>query len=676
MAEVHVAEMTLARGMRRRVALKRIHPHLTEDPEFVNMFLDEARVASQLTHPGIVPVVDAVEDHGDLLLVLDYVPGWDLSNISREAQRTGVLLPIAAVIAIAHQVAAILAYVHGAVDSEERPLSIIHRDVTPSNVLLAHDGTTRLLDFGVAKAAARATRTATRSFKGKLAYMAPEQAMGDDVDPRTDLYALGLIVFELLTNVRAIDAEGDIQLLELARRPHHLPIRSLRPDAPAALEEFVAHLLAIDPRDRPANAEEVVGALDGLLPGGIDAARAEIRALVIDLMGAPSRPVGRKRNTLERAIAMAAGLGGTARRQGTAKRVRAPQADGDSGVREVDDGEAPPPDGFAGAASIDPNTKEFALAQLVARGERALDGEADSIADANPAPSGSAAAPIERASHDPANEGRSRRAPWTRVLVGLALVAVAAIAYFVWPSPASPGSASTGDRPSVPIPPPPSRGGAAMAPGFLRITSSPAGATVAIDGRPWHEVTPTVVDVAPNRYVDVSLELEGRSAFRETVAAEPGQTMQVHGELALLSGAIAITSEPSGAEVSIDGEPRGRTPLELDDLDRRAISVRIELADHRPHVERVDLTDQVRASLHAVLRSARQSTGLLDVASQPWAQVAIDGRVVAESTPAVGLRVAAGVHQVTLTNPRLGLRAVRRVTIRAGQRERLVVPLR
>ena len=231
MAEVYVAEMTLTQSVKKRVALKRIHTHLAEDSHFRTMFMDEARVASQLSHPGIIAVHDVVQEEDEILLVLDYVPGWDLSSILKTARRDLVSLPIGMVITVGMDIAETLAYVHTAQGHSGTNLNIVHRDVNPSNILVAEDGTIRLLDFGVAKVAERVHQTATASIKGKLAYLAPEQANIDRiVDHRADIYGLGLILYEVVTGQRAIYGEGDLHLLEMAKAPEHRPVSDFRID--------------------------------------------------------------------------------------------------------------------------------------------------------------------------------------------------------------------------------------------------------------------------------------------------------------------------------------------------------------------------------------------------------------------------------------------------------------
>jgi hypothetical protein len=295
--------MILARGVRRRVALKRIHANLAEDPHFVAMFLDEARVASALLHPGVVSVLDVVEAQGELLLVMDYVPGWDLAAVLARGREVGEVWPCAAAIGIGQSIAETLHYVHRATDRQGRPLKVVHRDVNPSNILIAEDGSTRLIDFGVAKAAARSTRTLTRAIKGKLAYLAPEQAEGAEVDARSDLYGLGLVLFELLAGRRAIDDQGgDLQILERARKAEHPPLSSLRPDVPPALERVVGSLLAADPQARPSDAGVVAAELEALRAAIGASPPAVIRERVVALMGAPSRAPQLRHSALERAL--------------------------------------------------------------------------------------------------------------------------------------------------------------------------------------------------------------------------------------------------------------------------------------------------------------------------------------------------------------------------------------
>ena len=315
MGEIYLAQMQLAGSTRRRVALKRIKRSFASDRSFAAMFLEEARIASQLTHSGVVTVLDAVEADGELFLVLEYVPGWDLTAVLRAAsQKSPFVVPIGVVAYVARSLASTLAYVHQATDISGKKLGIVHRDISPSNILLAHDGGVRLLDFGVAKASGRTTGSTAYSIKGKFSYMAPEQARGQQVDRRTDLYALGLVLFEMLTLQRAIRGSESQSDWTIARTPRHEPPSNKRPEA-QIFDEVVARLLESTRERRPESASELVASLAALRIEG--ATSADLTNYVKGLLGSDSRPrsssvslpqEGRVFDKIDLAVAVAAGL--------------------------------------------------------------------------------------------------------------------------------------------------------------------------------------------------------------------------------------------------------------------------------------------------------------------------------------------------------------------------------
>jgi serine/threonine-protein kinase len=194
------------------VAIKRLHPHLARNPEFVAMFLDEARLAARIRHPNVVSTLDVVATEGELFVVMDYVAGDSLARLLRVAgdRRERAPLPVAASIMV--NVLHGLHAAHEACDEQGHPLSLVHRDVSPHNVLVGTDGQAHLIDFGVAKATGRAQVTREGQLKGKLAYMAPEQLKGKKVDRRADVFGAGVVFWEMLTGERLFDGadEGEI----------------------------------------------------------------------------------------------------------------------------------------------------------------------------------------------------------------------------------------------------------------------------------------------------------------------------------------------------------------------------------------------------------------------------------------------------------------------------------
>ncbi|HEU5055804.1 MAG TPA: serine/threonine-protein kinase [Kofleriaceae bacterium] len=251
MAEVYLARVRGQHGFARSVVLKRIRPELSRTGQFQRMFADEARVAAHLSHVNIAQVLDVGEENGESYLVMEYVDGRDVHALLADAGGAG--LPIHVAAAIAMGVAAGLDHAHRRRDADGRPLDIVHRDVSPSNVMVAFDGNVKLLDFGVAKAQGAREVTRAGTVKGKVEYMSPEQALGLAVDQRSDLFSLGTLLFELLVGARPYD-DG----------PVVVPPGRRRSGIPAALDALVMRLLAHEPARRPASAEEVSGALDAI----------------------------------------------------------------------------------------------------------------------------------------------------------------------------------------------------------------------------------------------------------------------------------------------------------------------------------------------------------------------------------------------------------------------------
>ena len=283
MAEVYLAERDDPSGRVEHVVLKAILPHLAEDERFVGMFLREARVAALLDHPNIVRVHDVSILDGRPCIVMEFLRGRDLWHVLSRFGKRGVAVspePAAAVIA---QAAFGLDYAHRWADEEGRSLDLVHRDISPHNLFLTREGDVRVLDFGIAKTAYQQQQTEAGLIKGKLAYMAPEQARGLDVDGRADQFALGVILWEALVGARLFARDDPLQTLNALFSLDVPRPSSLRPGPPAALEDIVMRALERDPTDRFGSCEELGLALRGWLAGR---GRPDEGALVRELLAA------------------------------------------------------------------------------------------------------------------------------------------------------------------------------------------------------------------------------------------------------------------------------------------------------------------------------------------------------------------------------------------------------
>ncbi|MCB9646666.1 MAG: protein kinase [Deltaproteobacteria bacterium] len=262
MAEIWSAHR-VTDGARR--ALKVLRPELSRDPAFHGMFEDEVRIATALSHRNIVAVFGVEEASGHLFQVLELVDGWDLRRVLSHLVRTGRQLPVPLALFVAREVAAGLAYAHTRTNDAGKPLNIVHRDVSPHNVMLAADGRVLVLDFGIARAAERTSRTRTGVIKGKLAYMAPEQALAVGVTPQTDIFALGVVLWEMLALERLFAGASDAEVVERVVKADVPPIRDLNPEVPDAVAQLLARMLAQRAPDRPATMLEVRAILDQVL---------------------------------------------------------------------------------------------------------------------------------------------------------------------------------------------------------------------------------------------------------------------------------------------------------------------------------------------------------------------------------------------------------------------------
>lgn len=262
MATVHFGRLLGPVGFSRTVAIKRLHPQYAKDPEFVAMFLDEARLAARIQHPNVVATLDVVALEEELLLVMDYIRGEAFSRLLRGARKKSLEPPTSFIAAIVAGMLHGLHAAHEVTDERGQPLRVVHRDVSPQNVLVGVDGVPRLLDFGVAKAGARVQVTKDGQVKGKLSYMSPEQLTGQPVDRRADLFAAGVVLWEALTGKRLFLAD-DTQ--EIIRRIVDLPVPApslLNPAIPPAFDKIVARALEKDPNARYSTAREFAVALE------------------------------------------------------------------------------------------------------------------------------------------------------------------------------------------------------------------------------------------------------------------------------------------------------------------------------------------------------------------------------------------------------------------------------
>lgn len=260
MAEIYKAKTYGAEGFEKLLAIKRILPHAAEDKEFITMLIDEAKLSVVLSHANVVQVFDLGKAGSDYFISMEFIHGVNLRDILYRLRERDKKLPMELSVYIASEVCKGLDYAHRKTDSNNQPLGIVHRDISPQNILISYEGEVKIVDFGIAKAAMNISHTMAGILKGKIAYMSPEQAMGKAVDGRTDIFSLGIILYESLTGKKLFTGESQFEVLKKIRTSR-IDVAKLPPSTPAPLKTILAKALAYNVEDRYPSASDMQIAL-------------------------------------------------------------------------------------------------------------------------------------------------------------------------------------------------------------------------------------------------------------------------------------------------------------------------------------------------------------------------------------------------------------------------------
>jgi serine/threonine protein kinase len=429
MATVHYGRLIGPEGFSRTVAIKCLHPQFAQDPDFVTMFLDEARMAARIRHPNVVPTLDVVNHENEIFLVMDYVHGESLGRLVRDLYRRGQTVPLPIVLRIGTDILQGLHAAHEARDEQGAPLHLVHRDVSPQNVLLGIDGVARLSDFGVAKAGGRAQTTREGHIKGKLGYMAPEQLRSQPVTRQADIHSFAIVLWEMVAGRRLFSGDTEADVFAAVMR-HEVPLLSRLLAVPAALDDVVGRGMNANLQHRYATARDMAIELGRCGPVAQTLEVAEwAEEQMKDLLVPRDRMVSimeREQSSINRSLASGVMSSGWMESRAAFPAEAAPDDDDDLNEATVHDSSDED-------ATIPATDVPAAVAALLA--ERGTQPEA-------PAP--------------PLPPPRKNRV-WAAGLVGGALLVVAA----VWAVRASTSTPPVGAKPATPSPPEPERAEAA-----------------------------------------------------------------------------------------------------------------------------------------------------------------------------------------------------------------------
>jgi len=527
MGRLYIAERRGIQGFVKTVALKRILPHLADSAQLREMFLNEARIAARLEHPNIVATYELGEVDGKYFISMEYLPGEDLAAVIGRCQGDQ-RIPLEIAAAVAQQAAQGLHYAHEARDSHGRPIGLVHRDVNPRNIFVTYHGIAKLLDFGVVRGP-QGQKSVPGVFKGKYGYCAPEQIQGGRVDRRTDVFCLGITLWECLTGTRLFDASNDATAIDAVRSRRIEPPSALRSQVPRGLDEIVMRALRRDPAQRYQSAQDFSEDLDRFL------LERDVRPSVKAIGQWLESIFGAERAALKRAISQGGAAEGNLDRLVALESAKPATGEGS---------------GSGSSSSSKPRTRavwstSFGTASRPSSSDVGASRPSSGSLGANVVSGGSAPqavaastrarAVITSTSPEPRRSGR-----WG-YLAGAALAVGLAAAGFVW----------LRGRGDTPDPRPATQTTAA-----LDLQSRPPGADVFVDGNPTGLKTPAVLKGLPvRRAVEIRVDKPGYEGTTEHVVLDEGQTRKVAFTLRQVSGRLQLRGLPHSAAVFLDDVP-------------------------------------------------------------------------------------------------------------------------
>jgi serine/threonine protein kinase len=632
MGEVFLARQTGGvSGTERLVILKSLLPELAEQDGFVDQFLDEARVAAKLNHPNIVQMYEAGLWNGMYFIAMEYIRGDNLSRIQKVARARGVAPPIHLMVRIARDALLGLGHAHTAIDEMTgKPLQVVHRDVSPQNIMVRIDGVTKLVDFGIAKAANKLDRTKTGVLKGKLQFMSPEQVMGEDVDARTDQFAMGVVLWEMLTGTRLFQGDNEIQILRaVSQQPIPSP-SSVVPGFPPDLEMVVMRMLERDRTRRYASCAEAAEELAAwLAQGSRRVSEADVAVFVKQIVGDSVDEATRNVSASENFL--------LSLHHTPSKAPKKP------------------------VIGQQPETSPTMVRRLEAKKSRTMAGIGVGIGVAAALSLAAAMVVMTRPDDEPA------RAPGgTPVMALTTMTGAGAVT--------GPATTTTTGAPAFRPPPAMARHVA----GLLEITlSEPKNASILVDGGAWPERTPTVLRLPVGPHTVEVIDEGGRRAAVPVELPKP---------------VVVIESEPPGASITAGGSSFGITPSRLEGkleggvthlltvslrghVTKEIVVEGLQDGDERTIVVKLDKVGRSPPTANSGKQTATTTTAAggvarLTVNIVPAAKVFLDGDLVG-TTPLVMSKVPAGKHSLMLESTTTGQKKTVAVVLVDGDNKKL-----
>ncbi|MEK6680833.1 MAG: serine/threonine-protein kinase [Nitrospirota bacterium] len=660
MAELYRAKRIGVAGFEKLLVIKKILPHLSHHEEFVSMFINEAKIAAQLTHPNIVQIFDLGKIENSYYIAMEYVWGKDLKAVLKKGRERKLPVSIEHVAQIISKACGALDYAHKKKDLKGNELNLIHRDVSPQNILISYEGDVKIVDFGIAKAASTTSDTRTGVLKGKIAYMSPEQAWGKPIDRRSDIFSLGVVFYELLTGEMLFKGDTDLNTLEKVRDAHVAPPTKFNKEVPKEIEDILLRALAKDAEKRYQSTADMQGDLETFMhanktsPGTLNI-QNYMHTLFKDEIAAEAKSLEEEDTIVSTHLekTMAAPL------QGAKKAAQ----------REIKRAEPVKESAPAAPKRKEPSLLRYILLIVLplsigvlffARPEFLLPIK-DAMIDLNilqrpPAAEKPAAAspPVE----NPAEKAASM-SPYAEE------------AKKETPAPKKPEVIrKTEDKPLADT-----KEARDVKYGSIVIESTPKGADISLNNKDTGLKTPaSIQNLKAGERHNIKLTLNGYKDWSENILLKEDEKINISPQLKRLYASVLIDSKPEGAAIFINNQDTGKkTPITFSEINpNEPYNIKLHLYGYEPWGKTITLKEEEYNILSPALV---RLYGSLTINAIPWAEIYIEGESKGP-TPLAGLRLPVGKYSVKLVNPELKSEKTVEVKIEPNETAKVVVDMK
>jgi len=654
MAELYRAKRIGVAGFEKLLVIKKILPHLSLHEEFVSMFINEAKIAAQLTHTNIAQIFDLGKIEDSYYIAMEYVWGKDLKAVLKKGKEKKLPVSMEHALQIVSKACAALDYAHKKKDLKGHELNLIHRDVSPQNIIVAYEGDVKIVDFGIAKAASKTSDTRTGVLKGKIAYMSPEQAWGRPIDRRSDIFSLGIVLYELLTGEMLFKGDTDLNTLEKVRDAKVIPPTRINKEIPKEIENILLKALAKEPQERYQSASDMQNDLETYIhanktmPGTLNL-QNYMHTLFNEEMEAEAKALEEEDTVVAAHLekTMAAPIGGEKKPAAKAVSKR------ELVKKEEDERVSKKREGspikyiilvllifIAGSVFlIKPElllSAKKAISDYLKPPEPVVISQGQ-IEQAQPVSEKPAERPVEKEAIpivQKVEEKKAERIDEKREIVSKQL------GY-----------------------------------GGIVIESTPLGADIFLDNKDTGLKTPaSIQNLTANEGHNIRLTLKGYKEWSDTISIKENERITVTSKLKRLYASVLVDSKPEGAAIFINNQDTGKkTPATFVEINpNEPYNIKLHLYGYEDWGRTITLKEEEYTTLSPKLS---RLYGSLTINAIPWAEIYIEGESKG-TTPLAGLRLPVGKYSVKLINQELKIEKIVDVKIEHNETAKVVVEMK